>query len=179
VGALGALEKDKKPVKEQMIAFLELAERKMTGQSNAAVLEKAREELVALYLDTSQFEKASQCQGRLRESAATAERKEEFTQDLLQTYLSWKKPDLVAKLLGEALQSSDLDPNSVLVKKVDAHMSKPPEGTDPNGVYEALAALKVPPERPKWQQWLKAWAVRLAGAKATDKPTGVGKPEEG
>jgi hypothetical protein len=180
VGTLTALDKDNRPTPEQMMAFLELVELKMTSENDAAVLEKAREHLAALYLDSAQFEKAATCWQKLRESAVEPERKEHFTQALLETYLQGQKPTMVAKLIGEALETSDLDPNNVLVQSLDKHLSKPPAGSDPNGVYEALATLKASQERPKWQQWLKAWAVRLAGAKAVDKPAAATlKPEEG
>jgi len=178
VDKLFALDKDNRPASEQMIAFLELAERKITGQSDFSTLEKVRESLVGLYLETSQIEKAARYQERLRDSAKPG-RKEEFTEGLLEIYLRRVKPDLASKLMGEALETSDLDPNSALVQALDSYMSQPPAGSDPNGLYDALASLKVSQERPKWQQWLKTWAVRLAGAKATEKPSESPKPQEG
>ena len=155
---------------EQKVAFLETVERKIAGQNNVALLQKVRENLVSLYLSMGQYEKAEVSLKLLQESAATAEQKAVIAQSMLDMYLRWQKPNLVANIVSQALQTADMAPENTFIKRLDEHLSKPPAGIDPNGVYTALVSIKAPQDRPKWQEWLKNWASRLGRAKAVEKP---------
>jgi len=181
IDKLAAQDSTTKLSNEQKVAFLETAERKIAGQNNVALLKKARNNLVALYLNMGQFEKAVACLKLLRESVAVPEQKAVLTQTLFDTYLRWQKPDLVANLVAETLQAKDMDPNNTFLKRLDEHLSKPPAGIDPNGVYTALVSIKAPQDRPQWQEWLKSWATRLGRAKAVEAPkvSGPVEPQKG
>ncbi|MHC4753406.1 MAG: hypothetical protein ACYTFW_26530 [Planctomycetota bacterium] len=159
---------------EQKIAFLEIAVLQATSENK----QKIHKRLADLYYKTGQFERAAEYLGMLYEAAQTSEAKKEILPDLLDVYLRGSKVEPAAKLVGNCLSEADLDPNDAVVRSIDNYLSKPPAGADPNVVYKALTAIKPPQPRPKWQQWLKTWAVRLDKAKETEKPKQVSKKPE-
>ncbi|MFQ6034304.1 MAG: HEAT repeat domain-containing protein [Sedimentisphaerales bacterium] len=160
---------------EQKIPFLEIAQRKATGESKPEMLKNVRQKLADLYIAIGQFERAAEYLGLLRETAQTVQEKEAILSDLLVVYLRWPKVELGAKLVENCLLEKDLDPNNVIVRSIDDYLSNPSPGADPNTVLKALAETKLPQNRPKWRQQLKKWAERLSKAENGEKPRNNGK----
>lgn len=145
---------------EQRIAFLETAERKVAGESKPASLKSVRERLAKLYVNIGQFEKAADCLGRLREAATTPEDKEAVLPALLDVYLLWQKPELVATILENLLLQKDLGPDSALIQSIDDYINKTADGAETNALLDALSAIRTTQRRPKWQQQLRLWLIR-------------------
>ena len=164
---------------EQRINFLETAERRLTNDNGAGGLARTRALLVPLYLDAGQFEKAAACLTRWQEAAGGETNDSQLRAARLETYLRWGKPEEVAALLAGVLRKGDIDPNDLLLQRLDAHMSKPPDKADPNDVLVALTKVEIPETRPKWEQWLKSWVLRLGGEKAAEEPKGSVEPQKG
>jgi len=144
---------------EQKIAFLEIVERKASGDNAGPLLVSVRERLAELYRRLGQFQKASEYLSRLLEGSS-AEKKQTYTVWLLQVYLQWPKPELTAQLVAKVLSEKDLDPNGVVVQAIEAYLSNPPQQADLNSFVAALSAIKVPENRPVWRRCLQQWALR-------------------
>ena len=84
---------------EQMISFLEIAERKAVGESKAEMLKTVRERLARLYAKNGRFEEAAEYFGMLRQVARSAEEEEAILAELLDVYLRW--PNVEEELIPE------------------------------------------------------------------------------
>lgn len=153
----------------QKITFLEVAKRKAVAENKPKMLQSVEERLAALYLKTGQFERAVDYLGRLHETAATAEAKDEVLSGLLYAYLRWPKVELAAKVVEGRLLRQDLDPNDVVIRTVDDYLAELPAGADPNVLLDALGTIKPPSARPLWQGCLKQWLIRFGEPKASGK----------
>jgi len=151
----------------QKISFLKIAE---SAKGNDEIKPEIRKKLAELYYETAQFEQAADYLGVLYEMAQTPEAKEAILPKLLEACLKGSKIERAAELVRYYLTQGDLDPNSVIVQSINNYFSNPPAGSDPNDVLKVLAAIRVPQERPKWQQQLKSWTNYLGKAKEADKP---------
>lgn len=158
---------------EQKTAFLEIAQRKALSEGKVQMLGNVREKLALLYKQAGEYERAADYLGKLYEMAETAEEKDKRLQDMLDVYFKWPRIDLAVKLVQDHLAKGDLDPASALACSIEAHLSEPPTGVDPNAVLEALAKIEAGPSRPVWQARLKYWAKQL---KLPSEPNKPGRP---
>ncbi len=159
---------------EQKTSFLEIAERKATGENKPEMLKNIRQKLADLYIVIGQFERAAENLGLLHETAQTMQEKEAVVSDLLDVYLRWPKLELAADLVENCLLDKDLDPNNVVICSIDNYLSNPPQGVDPNVLLKVLAEAKTPQARPLWRQQLKSWTERLSKAEDAEKPRSSG-----
>ena len=159
---------------EQKIPFLEIAERKAVGENKMEMLEVIRTELAELYKKAGQFEQAAKYLGMLYGSAGTDEEKEAILPNLLDAYLRWPNIERAAKLVENCLLKADLEPNNPILLSIDDYFNEPPVGADPNTVLEALAKIKPPEVRPKWQKQVHRWAERLRRVQEPNEPKGAG-----
>lgn len=150
---------------EQNLAFLEIAERKADGENKAAVLTNVRERLARALSKSGRFEEAAKYLGLLREGVQDAEKKQQILADLLDVYLRWPNAQLAAQLAENCLLERDLEPNNVILGKIDGYFAEPPAGSEPNMVLELLNGIEIA-DRPVWKGKLGYWADRL---KAMDK----------
>ncbi len=146
---------------EQMTAFLEMAERKADGESKLEMLKTVRQSLADLYIASSNFERAAECLGKLREAAKTEQEKEEILNKLLEVYLKWPNVKNAADLIHNSLLEKDLDSNNIIVQSINAYLTVPPEGGDPNALLEELAKIQVSEPRPKWLYSMQLWSSQL------------------
>jgi len=142
---------------EYRIAFLKAAEAVATGDFK---LETGRK-LADLYYATGQFEQAADYLGAQHQAARTRQEKDEILPKLLNACLKASKGTLLAGLVEDYLARSDLDLGNDLMQSIDDYFTLPPTGTDPITVLKALETVKVPKNRPKWQQRLSAWRAGL------------------
>ncbi len=149
---------------EQMIAFLEMTERKADGENKLELLKTVRQELASSYITNSNFERAAECLGKLREAAKTDQEKGEILNKLLEVYLKWPNVKNAADLVYNSLLEKDLEPNSVIVQSIDSYLNTPPEGGDPNSLLVELAKIRVPEQRPKWRQRMELWTGKVSQA---------------
>lgn len=163
---------------EQKIAFLKIAEAKATGENRTNMLKSVREKLAELYKRIGQFERAAEYLDRLYKAARTAGEKEAILPNLLDAYLRGSKVELAAALVRNCLEKEDLGPDSAVLGPINNYLSKPPTGADPNAVLKALSRVKLSVSRPKWQEWLKNWTVRLGKSKGAEKPKEAVKAKE-
>jgi hypothetical protein len=157
---------------EQKIDFLEIAEKQNT-KGNSTYMAEIRQKLADLYHKTGQYEKAIDYLNILYDTAQTPEDKKAILPNLLDACLKGSKLERTAELVESCLTERDLDPNSVVVQTINDYFSAHPAGVDPNKVLQALITVKVPQDRPKWNQQLKNWTDLLGKAKETEeiKPT--------
>jgi len=156
---------------EQKLAFLEIAEQKAAGENNTVMLSSVSRALADIYKERGDFEAAARYLGMLNETG-TAEVKKSVVPELLDVYLRWPKPELAAELVANCLLEGDIDPNSAIVRAIDAFLVEPPEGTDTNAVLQAMAGIEIrnPRTRPKWQVQLKRWIQRFGKSESSGKP---------
>ncbi|MHC4225916.1 MAG: HEAT repeat domain-containing protein [Planctomycetota bacterium] len=157
----------------QKIALLKIAEAKAISENKPEMRKNIRLKLPDLYQETGQFDKAAESLKESLNAATTPEQEVAALTRLLGVYLSWPKPDLAAALVAKALEKEDLDANSPLLRAIDNHLSKPAPGVDPDAVLGQLSAIEIPPDRPKWGQWLKDLRIKLSKAKKPE-----GEPEQ-
>ncbi|MHC4146074.1 MAG: hypothetical protein ACYSUD_14975, partial [Planctomycetota bacterium] len=157
----------------QKIALLKIAEAKAISENKPEMRKNIRLKLPDLYQETGQFDKAAESLKESLNAATTPEQEVAALTRLLGVYLSWPKPDLAAALVAKALEKEDLDANSPLLRTIDNHLSKPAPGVDPDAVLGQLSAIEIPPDRPKWGQWLKDLRIKLSKAKKPE-----GEPEQ-
>ncbi|MCX5635495.1 MAG: hypothetical protein NTW55_06645, partial [Planctomycetota bacterium] len=146
---------------EQMIAFLEMTERKADGENKLELLKTIRQELASSYIANSNFERAAECLGKLREAAKTEHEKGEILNKLLEVYLKWPNVKNAADLIYNSLLEKDLEPNSVIVQSIDSYLNAPPEGVDPKALLVELAKIRVPEQRAKWRQHMELWTGKV------------------
>jgi hypothetical protein len=147
---------------EQMIAFLEITERKADGENKLELLKTVTQELASSYIANSNFERAAECLGKLREAAKTDQEKVEILNKLLEVYLKWPNIKNAADLIYNSLLEEDLEPNSVIVGSIDSYLNTPPEGVDPKALLVELAKIRVPEQRPKWRQRIELWTGKVS-----------------
>lgn len=150
---------------EQQIAFLKTVETAGVGEYRSEI----RKKLAVLYYATGQYDSAADYFNMQYEAAKTDGDKESVLPKLLDACLRCSKQDHLAELVGNYLSKSDLDLNSAIRQSINDYLSEPPVGSDPYVVLKALEGIKVPQNRPKWQQWLNGWKARLAKNKELDK----------
>jgi len=146
---------------EQRIAFLEMTEHKADGENKLELLKTVRQELANSYIANSNFERAAECLGKLREAAKTEQEKEEILSKLLEVYLKWPNVKNAAGLIYNSLLEKDLEPNDVIVQSIDSYLNTPPEGGDPKALLVELAKIRVPEQRPKWLQSMELWTGKI------------------
>ena len=162
---------------QQKIGFLLTAAEKADSGNKPPMLKDVRTRLAALYRGEEEYGKAEECLKKLRSAATTPEEETKAAADLLGLYFAWPKTELAAALLAGALEKEDLDPNGVLLKTLDEHLSKQTKGVDPKKVVAQLAAIKTPENREKWGKWLKGWQTLLSKSEQpADKPKTPDKP---
>ncbi len=141
---------------EQLLSFLEIAERKAQADSAPRMLKDVREHLAGLYSKSGDYERAAEYLGLLRESSETAEEKEVILGRLLDVYLLAGNLDSAGQLITNSLLEKDLGPNSVVISSINSYLTNPPEGADTDAVLKMLESIKTT-DRPMWQEQLKTW----------------------
>ncbi len=158
---------------EQMISFLEIAERKASGEQSREMLKNVREKLAQLYSKTGRFEQAAKCLGLLREAAGSPGEKEAILAQMLEVYLRWPKVETAAQLVDNCLLGKDLGPDNAIVLTIDKYFAELPAAADPNVVLEALINIKAAKDRPMWAEQVQRWTERFG------QPRDVNKPKNG
>ncbi|UCE98754.1 MAG: hypothetical protein JSV82_06070 [Planctomycetota bacterium] len=153
---------------EQMLSFLEMAERKAVGEGKADVIKKVRGKLALLYRKRGEFERAAEYWGMIREVAATPEEKEAILAELLDVYLRWPNFEAATQLVRNSLLEKDLEPDNVIVLSLDNYFADPPATADPNAILEALVDINTSLDRPIWQQQVGRWTKRLGQVQGSD-----------
>jgi HEAT repeat protein len=151
---------------EQKIDFLEIAE---NAKGNSEYIPQIRQKLADLYYETGRYEQAGDYLGILYDMAQTPEGKKVILPNLLDACLRGSKLERTTELVKNCLTEGDLDPNSIVVQKINNFFIAPPAGVDPNKVLEVLIAVKVPQGRPQWNQQLKSWIDLMGKDKETEK----------
>jgi len=147
---------------EQIISFLEIAERKALSENRPKALKDVQQRLAGLYIGLNQFERAADYLGRLNEAAQTPEQKQAILSDLLDVYLRWPKVELAAKLVENYLLEKDIDPNSFIISSIENCLSHPQVGIDPNVVLSGLLGqIKVNENRPMWEEQKNKWIEQI------------------
>jgi HEAT repeat protein len=151
---------------EQMLTFLEIAERKTVGENKIEMLKVVREKLAGLHKKIGNFGQAAEYLGKLRETAQSPEEKEKILVGLLEVYLIDGNIKSVKDLVHNRLLEGDLDPNSVVVRTIDGyiHASKPSAGIAPYAMLEVFSKMETPEVRPMWAEQMKCWTDRLGQA---------------
>ncbi len=158
---------------EQLISFLEIAERKAVSENNPEMLKDIRERLAGLYRENGEFERAAEYLGMLREVAGTEQERERFLGCLLDVYLRWLNVEAAVRLVSNRLLAKDLEPNDVIVRSIDNYLTDLDDRADPNALLKALSEIKTAGEaRPIWDEQLRRWKADLAGRAGES-----GKPE--
>jgi len=157
---------------EQMITFLEIAERKAIGENKIEMLRVVRKKLAWLHKKFGNFEQAAEYLGKLRETAQGPEEKEEILVGLLDVYLIDGNIKGVKDLVNNRLLEGDLDANSVVVRMIDGyiHTGKASDGIDPNAMLDAFSTIKTNEVRPMWDEQMKRWSQRLGQIGEPNKP---------
>jgi len=159
---------------EQVISFLEIAERKAVSENKPEMLKDIRERLAGLYREDGEFERAAEYLGMLREVAGTEQEKERFLGCLLDVYLGWPNVEAAVRLVSNRLLAKDLEPNDVIVRSIDNYLTDLDDGADPNALLKALSEIKTAGEaRPMWAEQLRRWTADRTGQAEEQ-----GKPEE-
>ncbi|MDD5327630.1 MAG: HEAT repeat domain-containing protein [Phycisphaerae bacterium] len=159
---------------EQKLSFLEIVERKASGENKAEMLKNVRGKLAQLYSKTSMFEQAAKYLGLLREGASTTAEKEAVLAQLLDVYLRWPKVDAVAQLVNNSLLEKDLGPDNAIVLSIDKYLAELPATTEPNIVLAALAKIKTTERRPMWAEQVQRWTKHSGSLKDANKPKDKG-----
>ncbi len=147
---------------EQWLSFLEIAERKATGENNAELVKRVREDLATVHAKMGRYERAAEYLGQLRQVAQSPEEKDAVLASLLEVYLRWPKLEAATRLVSNILLEKDLEPDDAIVVSINGYFANPGTGADPNAVLAAFKAIDVPQSRPMWGRWLAEWTERLA-----------------
>jgi HEAT repeat protein len=154
---------------EQKISFLEIAERKASGEKRGEMLKNVRGQLARLYSKSGRFEQAAKCLGLLREAAESPGEKEAILAQMLEVYLRWPKVETAAQLVDNCLLEKDLGPDNVIVLSIEKYLAELPATADPNVVLEALIKIKTAEDRPMWAEQVRRWTERFGQPREADK----------
>ena len=148
---------------EQMVSFLEIAERKAVDGKNAQMLKNTRVKLSELYIKRGRYEDAAKSLGQLRETTENLEEREAILGQLLYVYLKWPQLENAVQLVNNCLLEKDLGSNSVIIQAINKYLDELPDGSDGSVVLKAL--IKIEPEkgrpRPMWVEQVQRWTERL------------------
>jgi HEAT repeat protein len=159
---------------EQKISFLEIAERKASGEQRVEMLKNVRRQLGRLYSKSGRFEQAAKCLGLLREAAESPVEKEAILAQMLDVYLRWPKAETATQLVNNCLLEKDLGPDNAIVLSIEKYFTELPATSDPNVVLDALINVKTAKNRPMWAEQVRRWARRLGQPRDANKPKGGG-----
>ena len=156
---------------EQMILFLEIAEKKFLSSEGAEkILNNVRSKLKDLSRKTGNYKQAARVLIDLRKSALNVREKTALGEELLEVYLRLPDIRLAASLVGEYLEEKDIEAGGSVVGSITEFLSSPPNGTDPNELLQEFTKMKVT-GRPMWDQQLKQWTKQFAKKKVSDSNT--------
>jgi hypothetical protein len=173
VGRFSSQDMEARLSDEQKISFLEIAERKASGENKAEMLKNVRGQLARLYSKSGRFEQAAKCLGLLREAASSPGEKEAILAQMLEVYLRWPKVETAAQLVDNCLLEKDLGPDNVIVLSIEKYLAEQPATADPNIVLGALINIKTAKDRPMWAEQVRRWTERFG------QPRDVNKPKNG
>jgi HEAT repeat protein len=174
VERFGGQDMEAKLLDEQKISFLEIAERKASGDKREEMLKNVRGKLAQLYSKTGRFEQAAKCLGLMREADSSPEEKEVILGQMLDVYLRWPKAETAVQLVENCLLEKDLDSNNVIVLSIDKYIDEMPAAADANIVLGALINIKTAKDRPMWAEQVQRWSERFGQAKDADKSKNKG-----
>jgi HEAT repeat protein len=169
VGRFSSQDMEARLSDEQKISFLEIAERKASGEKRGEMLKNVRGQLARLYSKSGRFEQAAKCLGLLREAAESPVEKEVILAQMLEVYLRWPKVETAAQLVDNCLLEKDLGPDNVIVLSIEKYLAELPATADPNVVLEALIKIKTAEDRPMWAEQVRRWTERLGQPREADK----------
>ncbi|MDD5064444.1 MAG: hypothetical protein PHQ35_06775 [Phycisphaerae bacterium] len=170
VGRLSSPDMESLLSDEQMISFLEIAERKAGGEQNGEMLKNVRGKLAQLYSKTGRYEQAAKSLGLLRESGGSPEEKEAILAQMLDVYLRWPKIDAAIQLVNNCLLEKDLGPDNVIVLSIEKYFAEPSATSDPNVVLGALVKIKTAEDRPMWAEQVRQWTKHPGQAGDLNEP---------
>jgi HEAT repeat protein len=169
VGRFSSQDMEARLSDEQKISFLEIAERKASGEKRGEMLKNVRGQLARLYSKSGRFEQAAKCLGLLREAAESPGEKEAILAQMLEVYLKWPKVETAAQLVDNCLLEKDLGPDNVIVLSIEKYLAELPATADPNVVLEALIKIKTAEDRPMWAEQVRRWTERFGQPRDADK----------
>jgi len=146
---------------EQMIALLEIAQRKAAGENKTQMDRVIRGKLATLYSKIGEFKRAAEHLGLLLAEADSHKDRDLILAKLLETYLRWPNVEQARELVANYLLEKDLEPNSVIIATLKSHFLRPQGGIEPNTVVSELAKIKTTEPRPKWEMQLQKWTEQF------------------
>jgi len=155
---------------DQRLSFLEIAERKATGENEEDMLRTVRKGLARLYRGGGKFERAEESLVWLLSVALADGERESVLADLLDVYLRWPRSNAAVELLNKRLLEKDLSSNDAIIGSIDNYLRNPPGGADPNTlVCELLSRVIAPRDRSQWQVQVQRWTESMGGAREAAK----------
>ncbi|MDD5459397.1 MAG: HEAT repeat domain-containing protein [Phycisphaerae bacterium] len=144
------------PVKvtdEQMLVFLEIAERKTEGANNTKLNEKIRRMTADAGFRTGNYELAVKNLGLLVTNAASADEKEGIVSEMFDIYVKMGNIKAAADLVHNCLLEKDLEQNSILCQAIERNINGQ---ADSEKLLKAIRQIQVP-NRPQWYSFLARW----------------------
>jgi HEAT repeat protein len=157
---------------EQMLSFLEIAERKAQGEDE--MLKAILSRLAEIYKKTGEFEQAAKYLGLLLEGVQQADERDIIIAELLDVYLGGGNLEAGVQLVANSLLEKDLDPNSGIVLSIDGYLTRPAVTSEPNVVLGALADIRTSQPRPKWSEQMIRWAEQFGLVPGLGEPKKAG-----
>ena len=149
------------PVKvtdEQLLVFLEIAERKIDGKDNTGTVKKIRRIAADIYRRTGNHELAVKNLGFL---LAGADEKDGILSEMFDSYVKLGNIKAASDLVHNYLLEKDLGQDSVLCKAIETNVNVPNEQSQK--MLASLLEIKVE-NRPQWAGFLAKWQSKPVAA---------------
>jgi hypothetical protein len=146
---------------EQKIALLTVIEQKAQAENNGDRLKDVWTRLFRLHVAGNDLARATKYVDLLLAAAADSREKCATLASLFEVCLASPaaQVDLAGALIEKYLSEKDLGHDSPIAKSINAYLSQPPEGSDPNALLAMLRQVKVaePEERSLWRGLVTEW----------------------
>ena len=144
---------------EQWKSFLQMAERKVGGQTDMA--RQVLAEMVAYHRQKGDLEEEG---GYLIKLLAVTQdpQRDGLTGQLLTVYLRQSSVDKAVQLLQTALDKRDLAPQDPIIGAIEEYVAQQTDRQDHSKIVDAVVRkVSVNDPRPNWDQWRQRWQDHL------------------
>ncbi len=146
---------------DRRIAVATVLEQKAQGQKKVGELKQARMELFSLYSSKNDGPRALEYMDFLLGAASDAQEKQAIARSLLGVCLQppASQIDLAGVLIEKCLGEMDLGRDHPMAVAINAYLTKPPAGADPNALLARIRKIQIkePETRKLWCELLVGW----------------------
>ncbi len=156
---------------EQMIDFLDIAQRRAVSAEDDSLIMRTREKLSELYAEKGEYDKAVEHVVLLREATDDEQRKTALLNQQIELNLRAGNAEAVKNLIANQLLENDLGGNDKIIQILEGYF----DDAESEQAMQVLAALEnidiSDYDRPEWDEHIDRWSAIWADSQTGDEQT--------